>query len=76
MRVRSLRGRRLDPVTLDRALAGVLTMVGLLQVAVGGIAGTERLVPALLVLALGAAVAVRRRYPMLAGAGAGSSWGS
>jgi signal transduction histidine kinase len=75
VRVRSLWGRRPDPVALDRALAGVLTIVGLLQVAVGSIAGAERLVPALLVLALGVAVAVRRRYPTLAGAGAGVMMG-
>ena len=75
-----VRGRRLlslrrDPVKLDQALAAVLTIAGLVQVAVGGIAGSERLVPALLVVGLGAAVAERRRYPTLAGAGAGVMMG-
>jgi signal transduction histidine kinase len=62
---------RPDPLKADWVLAGVLTIVGELQVGLGGIAGSERLVPALVVLALGAAVAVRRLYPTLAGVGAG-----
>ena len=60
---------------LDRALAAVLTIAGLAQVAFGSTAGSGRLVPALLVVWLGAAVAIRRRYPTLAGAGAGIAMG-
>lgn len=74
MRARLTRFWRLrpDPLTLDCVLAGLLTVAGLLQVALGGIAGQERLVPALIVLLFGAAVAVRRLYPTLAGVGAGT----
>jgi signal transduction histidine kinase len=60
-----------DPVKLDCALAVVLTILGELQVAAGGAAGSDRLVPALLVPLLGAALAIRRRHPTLAGTGAG-----
>jgi signal transduction histidine kinase len=67
--------RRPDPVKLDWALAAVLTLAGELQVAAGGIAGTERLGPGLLSAALGLAVAFRRRYPTLAGTGAGVAMG-
>src|SRR5204862_1895447 len=69
--VRRLWSQRPDPVKLDWALAALLTVAGELQVAVGGIAGNERLGPALLTAGLGLAVAFRRRYPTLAGVGAG-----
>jgi signal transduction histidine kinase len=62
---------RSNPLQVDRALAVVLTIAGELQVGLGGIAGSERIVPALLVVALGTALAIRRPYPTLAGVGAG-----
>lgn len=66
---------RPDPVKLDRALALVLTIAGELQIAAGGIAGKDRLGPAVLAAGLGLAVAYRRRYPTLAGTGAGIATG-
>jgi len=62
-------------VKVDRALALVLTIAGELQIAAGGIAGEERLGPALLTAVLGLAVAYRRAYPTLAGTGAGIAMG-
>jgi signal transduction histidine kinase len=56
---------------VDRGLAVVLTIAGEMQVGLGGITGSERVVPALLVVALGAALAIRRPYPTLAGVSAG-----
>jgi signal transduction histidine kinase len=75
MRLHHLWNKRPDPVKLDRALALVLTFAGELQIAAGGIAGEERLRPALLTAGLGLAVAFRRRYPTLAGTGAGIAMG-
>jgi signal transduction histidine kinase len=62
---------RSNPLQVDRVLAGVLTIVGELQVGLGGIAGSERIVPALLVAVLGAMLAIRRPHPTLAGVTAG-----
>ncbi len=62
---------RSNPLQVDRGLAVVLTIAGELQVGLGGITGSERVVPALLVVALGAALAIRRPYPTLAGVSAG-----
>jgi hypothetical protein len=53
VRLRDLWSKRPDPVKFDRALALVLTIAGELQIAAGGIAGKERLGPALLTAALG-----------------------
>jgi signal transduction histidine kinase len=62
---------RPDPLTFDRGLAVVLTVAGELQVWLGGIDGHEQADPAVIVLVLGAAVAIRRVYPTLAGVSAG-----
>jgi signal transduction histidine kinase len=75
VRLRDLWSKRPDPVKFDRALALVLTIAGELQIAAGRIAGKERLGPALLTAGLGLAVAYRRRYPTLAGTGAGIAMG-
>jgi signal transduction histidine kinase len=71
VRRRQLWSLRSDPVKVDWALAFVLTFLGAVQVAAGGIAGSGRLVPAVLVAALGVTVAIRRRHPTLAGVVAG-----
>ena len=62
---------RLRPVAGRPGAGGAAHDRGELQVWLGGIAGSERAVPALLVVALGAALAIRRPYPTLAGVGAG-----
>ena len=61
---------RLDPPTVDRALAALLTLAAEAQVWLGGIATHERLVPALFSPAVTASVALRRRYPTSVGVAA------
>ena len=61
---------RLKPQMLDLVLAVVLTALGEAQVLSGHLATGGRLLPALTVPALGAAVALRRRFPATTGAAA------
>jgi signal transduction histidine kinase len=62
-----LRALRLDPVTIDRAVALVLTVVGQLEIWLGTSAGNHQLGAALITPFMTAAIAVRRRYPLLVG---------
>jgi signal transduction histidine kinase len=64
-----LRRFRPDPLTLDRALAALLTVGAELQVWLGGSAGHHQVAAALVAPAVTASVAVRRRYPTLVGIG-------
>ena len=61
-----LRRLRPDPLTLDRTLAALLTVVAELQVWLGGSAGHHRVAAALIAAAVTASVAVRRR-PVIVG---------
>src|SRR5690242_15559684 len=61
-----------DPHRLDWAVAGVLTVSGQLEVWLGAGAAHERAVAAALGPVVTGSVAVRRRYPALAGAAAGA----
>ena len=62
---------RPTPLRADWLLAVVLTIAGELQVWLGHIAGGNRIEAALLALAMGAALAVRRLRPATAGTAAG-----
>ncbi len=62
-----LRAFRLDPVMVDRAAAVVLTIVGQLEIWLGTSAGHHQLGAALIAPFMTAAIAVRRRYPLLVG---------
>ena len=64
-----LRGFRPGPVTLDRALAVGLTILGQLEIWLGSSAGSHQLGAALITPVLTASIAFRRRYPMLVGVG-------
>jgi signal transduction histidine kinase len=66
-----LRRSRPDPLQLDCVLAGLLTITGEVEVWLGSVATHERLVAALVVPAVAAAVAARRLYPTIAGVSAG-----
>jgi signal transduction histidine kinase len=68
--LRRLAGARLDPLTVDRALAVLLTLAAEGQVWLGTTATHQRVVPALVSPAVTASVAVRRRYPASIGLGA------
>src|SRR5215467_13341881 len=69
-RLRDMRMRfRLDPESLDRLLAVFLFAWGQLQIWFTHEAGSHRLLVALLSFVLCAGLAVRRRYPALAGIG-------
>jgi signal transduction histidine kinase len=68
--LRRLAGARLDPLTVDRALAVVLTLAAEAQVWLGSTATHQRVVPALVSPVVTASVAVRRRYPASVGVGA------
>jgi signal transduction histidine kinase len=68
--LRRLASARLDPLTVDRALAALLTLAAEAQVWLGTTATPGRLVPALLSPAVTASVAVRRRFPASVGVGA------
>jgi len=69
--VQTLRSRlrrfRLDPVTVDRVVAVVFTIVAQLEIWLGSSAGDHQLGAALITPAMTGAIAIRRRYPMLIG---------
>jgi signal transduction histidine kinase len=73
--LRRLAGERLDPLTVDRVLAVVLTAAAEGQVWLGSTATHQRLVPALVSPAVTASLAVRRRYPASVGVGAAALMG-
>src|SRR2546428_13260289 len=58
---------RLDPLTVDRAVAVVFTIVAQLEIWLGSSAGHHQLGAALITPAMTASIAVRRRYPLLVG---------
>jgi signal transduction histidine kinase len=58
---------RLDPLTVDRLFAVVLTIVAQLEIWLGTSAGNHQLGAALITPFMTASIAVRRRYPMLVG---------
>jgi len=58
---------RLDPLTVDRLFAVVLTIVAQLEIWLGSSAGQHQLGAALITPFMTASIAVRRRYPMLVG---------
>ena len=58
---------RLDPLTVDRAVAVVFTIVAQLEIWLGTSAGDHQLGAALITPAMTGAIAVRRRYPLLVG---------
>ena len=58
---------RLDPLTVDRLFAVVLTIVAQLEIWLGTSAGNHQLGAALITPVMTASIAVRRRYPMLVG---------
>src|SRR5260221_8049687 len=58
------------PLRLDWAVAAVLAVAAEVQVWLGGIAAHERLVPAVVGVAVTASVAIRRRYPASVGVAA------
>ena len=62
-----LRRFRLDPVTVDRVVAVVFTIVAQLEIWLGTSAGDHQLGAALITPAMTGAIAIRRRYPMLVG---------
>jgi signal transduction histidine kinase len=66
-RLSRLRRFRLDPLTLDRPLAALLTVGAQLEIWLGSDAGHHRLAAALIAPAVTASLAVRRRYPTLVG---------
>ena len=70
-RVVRLWSLRPDPRVTDRLLAGLLTLIGEIQVLSGQIAGRDRLGAALLVPVFGLAVVARRSFPASAGVAAG-----
>jgi signal transduction histidine kinase len=65
-----LRRLRSDPLRLDWAVAAVLALAAEVQVWLGGIAARERVVAALVAVAVTASVAIRRRYPASVGVAA------
>jgi len=62
-----LRRFRLDPVTVDRVVAVVFTILAQLEIWLGTSAGDHQLGAALITPAMTGAIAIRRRYPMLVG---------
>ncbi len=62
-----LRRFRLDPVTVDRVVAVVFTIVAQLEIWLGTSAGDHQLGAALITPAMTASIAIRRRYPLLVG---------
>ncbi len=62
-----LRRFRLDPVTVDRVVAVVFTIVAQLEIWLGTSAGDHQLGAALITPAMTGAIAIRRRYPLLVG---------
>jgi signal transduction histidine kinase len=58
---------RLDPVTVDRVVAVVFTIVAQLEIWLGTSAGNHQLGAALITPFMTGAIAVRRRYPFLVG---------
>jgi signal transduction histidine kinase len=58
---------RLDPLTVDRVVAVVFTIVAQLEIWLGTSAGHHQLGAALITPAMTGAIAVRRRYPLLVG---------
>ena len=66
-RFSGLRGHRLDPVTLDRLLAVVLTAGAWLDIWLGGDAAAHPLIGAAVAAVVTGSVAVRRRHPALVG---------
>src|SRR6266851_4504535 len=58
---------RLDPVTVDRVVAVVFTIVAQLEIWLGTSAGDHQLGAALITPAMTGAIAIRRRYPLLVG---------
>lgn len=62
-----LRHLRIDPVTVDRVVAVVLTIVAQLEIWLGSSAGHHQLGAALITPAMTASIAVRRRCPMFVG---------
>jgi len=58
---------RLDPLTVDRVVAVVFTIVAQLEIWLGTSAGNHQLWAALITPAMTGAIAVRRRYPLLVG---------
>jgi signal transduction histidine kinase len=58
---------RLDPLTVDRVVAVVFTIVAQLEIWLGSSAGNHQLGAALITPAMTGAIAVRRRYPLLVG---------
>jgi signal transduction histidine kinase len=67
-RLPAFRRRRIDPVRLDQLVAALLTVLAELEVWLGG--GRHRLAAALIAPVITAAVAVRRRRPLLVGVAA------
>jgi signal transduction histidine kinase len=66
-RFAGLRRLRFDPLTLDRALAAVLTVGGELDAWLAAESAHHRLSDALAIPVLTASIAVRRRYPAIVG---------
>ncbi len=62
-----LRRFRLDPVTVDRVVAVVFTILAQLEIWLGTSAGDHQLGAALITPAMTGAIAIRRRYPTLVG---------
>jgi signal transduction histidine kinase len=58
---------RLDPLTVDRVVAVVFTILAQLEIWLGSSAGNHQLGAALITPAMTGAIAVRRRYPLLVG---------
>jgi hypothetical protein len=58
---------RLDPLTVDRVVAVVFTIVAQLEIWLGTSAGQHQLGAALITPVMTASIAYRRRYPMLVG---------
>jgi signal transduction histidine kinase len=69
MRLARLRRLRLDPVTVDRVLAVVLLVLAELEIWLTNDANGARVAAAIVAPAIAVAMAFRRRYPLLAGAG-------
>jgi signal transduction histidine kinase len=66
-----VRIRRPDPVTVDRVLAVVLTVVAQLEVWLGNEVPHHKVAGALMASVYTASIAFRRRYPFLVGTGVG-----
>jgi signal transduction histidine kinase len=67
--LRLRRFRRVDPVTVDRVLAVVLLVLAELEIWLTNDAAGARVAAAVVAPTLAVALAFRRRYPLLAGAG-------